>query len=250
MRDYLVFAVAPYLAAFAFVPICAVRYLLWRARPHRDTPVRPAHGSAGLAATAGQVALVVVALGHLLAFAFPDYLLQWNRQIGRLIALEAFGAIAAIVAIVGLTVSGIRAVRTGHRDAEAPLDIVARSLVLTAMLSGLAIAAMYRWASVWSAVTLLPYLHSLAGLDPRISLVTYLPPLVKLHVASAFAILAILPFTETARLVMVEIDGLARRTLAPLGAIVAARRSGTAAGITVSVDALRTRVLRNNAEEN
>ena len=92
MRDYLVFAVAPYVAAFAFPAVCAVRYLLWRARPRQGTPLGRARGLAASASTAGQLALVVIALGHVLAFAFPEYLLQWNRQLFRLIVLEAFGA--------------------------------------------------------------------------------------------------------------------------------------------------------------
>lgn len=249
MRDHLVFAVAPYIVAFAFLPVCAARYLLLRARPFRGTPRGPARELTAPASRAGQLALVVVALGHLLAFAFPEYLLQWNRQLFRLVVLEGSGAIAAIVAIVGLVMSGVRAARA-ERRAQGRVDVVARALVLTAMLSGLGIAALYRWASIWSAVTLLPYLHSLAGLDPRISLVTYLPPLVKLHLASAIAIVAVLPFTEMARMVMAGLDDLARRTLAPLGTLVATGKAAVDPRIAASMNVVRARVLRNNAEEN
>ena len=191
---------------------------------HRGTRTR----ATARPGTAGALALAVIVLGHVLAFVFPESLQQWNRQLVRLLVLEASGAIAAVVAILGLGVSGIRAARTRHRDAQAPADIVASALVLTAMLSGLGVAVLYRWASIWSAVTIVPYLHSLAGLDPRISLVTSLPLLVKLHVASAFALVAILPFTEMALAAMVWIDGLARRTLAPLGTLGAAGRPAIA----------------------
>ena len=228
MRDYLVFAVAPYAAALAFLPVCAARYLLWRARGDRATPGQPSRGLTAPIGTAGRIALLVVLVGHLFALAFPAYLLQWNRQFGRLLALELSGALAALVAIAALVTSAIRSARRGHHDA--PADVVARTLVLIAMVSGLAVAAIYRWASIWSAVTLLPYLYSLIGLDPQPSLVTYLPPLIKLHVASAVALLAVLPFTETALAAIVGIDRLARRTLAPLGPRTASAREATRRG--------------------
>jgi nitrate reductase gamma subunit len=228
MRDYLVFAVAPYVAALAFLPVCAARYLLWRARRDRETPGRPSRGVTPPIGTAGRIALLVVLLGHVFALAGPEYLLQWNRQFGRLLALELSGALAAVVAIAALVRSAIRSVRGGHHDA--PADVVARTLVLIAMVSGLAVAAIYRWASIWSAVTLLPYLYSLIGFDPKPSLVTYLPPLIKLHVASAVALVAVLPFTGTALAAIVRIDRLARRTLAPLGARAAAAREATRRG--------------------
>jgi nitrate reductase gamma subunit len=228
VRDYLVFAVAPYVAALAFLPVCAARYLLWRARGDGERPAPLSRGITPPIGTAGRVALLVVALGHVLALVFPEYLLQWNRQFGRLLALEASGAIAAVVAIAALVMSAIRSARGGHHDA--PADVVARTLVLIAMVSGLAVAAIYRWASIWSAVTLLPYLYSLIGLDPKPSLVTYLPPLIKLHVASAVALVAVLPFTGTALAAIAGIDRLARRALAPLGPRTAAAREAAVAG--------------------
>src|SRR5215471_4562443 len=216
MRDRLVFAVAPYVVAVAFPILCAVRYFFWRARQPRVTVADTPRKRVTPAAKLGWLALAVVALGHVLAFLFPAYLLQWNRQPVRLVVLEASGIAAAIVAIAGFVVPGIRAARSGRR--HAPVDIVATALVLTSMLSGLAVAILYRWASVWSAVTLLPYLHSLVARNPNIALVTYLPPLVKLHVASTVAVVAILPFTRMARSLMVRIDGLARRRRAPRAA--------------------------------
>ena len=248
MRDHFVFAVAPYVVAFAFLPVCAVRYVLWRARRRREAPAGPARRATARPGRAGALALAVIVLGHLLAFVFPEYLQQWNRQFVRLLVLEAFGAIAAVVAILDLGVSSIAAARTGRRDAQAPADIVARALVFTTILSGLGTAVLYRWGSIWAVVTLTPYLHSLAVFDPRISLVTFMPPLVKLHVASAFALVAILPFTEMALAAMVWIDGLARRTLAPFGTLGAAGRVAIATRGGASLEVLRTKVLPENAE--
>ena len=142
MRDHLIFAVAPYVVAFAFLPVCALRYVLWRTQRPQGTPAGPARGATARAGRAGVLALAVVVLGHVLAFVFPGYLLQWNRQLVRLLTLEATGVIAAVVAIVGLGVSAIESARTGHRAAWSPVEVLARALGLTAIVSGLGVAVL------------------------------------------------------------------------------------------------------------
>jgi nitrate reductase gamma subunit len=248
MRDHLVFAVAPYVVLLAFVPVCLVRYFLWRGRRHQERTPPPEPTPAARARTAGRLALAVIGLGHVVAFAFPEYLLVWTRQPVRLAVLEASGGVAAIVAIVGLGLSGVLTARRWRDHGRHAVDVVAAALVFTSMLSGLGLAALYRWASVWSGVTLLPYLHSLGGLDPQISLVTYLPPLVKLHVASAIAVVAVLPFTRMARVAIVRVDGWARRAVVPIGALAGAGRAAVDAAISV-LHVFRSRVLRNKAED-
>src|SRR5262249_14024687 len=72
------------------------------------------------------------------------------------------------------------------------------ALLLTGVVSGLALAALYRWGSSWSAVTLAPYVTSIAGGHPRTEFVGEMPFLVQLHVFTAFAALAVVPFTSPA----------------------------------------------------
>ena len=84
------------------------------------------------------------------------------------------------------------------------------------VISGLAIAVLYRWGSSWSGVTLVPYLLSLLHMKPAVELVAGMPFLVRLHVVCAFALLAIAPFTETARLVFAALDRVASRIAAPV----------------------------------
>ena len=72
--------------------------------------------------------------------------------------------------------------------------------------SGLLMALGYRWGSSWGAVTLTPYLASLFGGEPAEGLASQMPFLVQLHVFSAFALVAVLPFTRLAPFLIVALD--------------------------------------------
>ena len=250
MRDYLLFAVAPYLAAVMFVSVCAARYLVWPDRSIRErSPRRPRDSRRSR--IVWRAALAVVALGHLMAFVFPDYLLGWDRRLVRMIAVEVVGLIAGIVAVGGLAYALVRLLRAQRQGAAAsPIDVVAGTLGLIATTSGVSIAVLYRWASSWSEVTLAPYLRSLAGLDPRITLVTHLPFLVKLHVVCAFVLLAVLPFSDLSRLVLRPMDRLARLVLEPIADLARAARPALAARASSLTHAWTARLLRNETEEN
>ena len=71
-------------------------------------------------------------------------------------------------------------------------------LVLT---SGLLLAIVERWASSWAALTWPPYVTSVVGLNPDVAIVAQMPYLVRLHVASALALITVLPFTPAIALV-------------------------------------------------
>src|SRR4029079_13170070 len=70
------------------------------------------------------------------------------------------------------------------------------SVATVMMVSGVAIAFAYRWASSWSVVTLTPYVLSLSSAHPRVDLVASTPFLVRSHVLGAFASIALLPLGD------------------------------------------------------
>src|SRR6185503_11480757 len=76
------------------------------------------------------------------------------------------------------------------------LGTMARALALLAVVSGLVMAVRYRWASSWSSLTLTPWVRSVLRLRPEPQLVEPLPDIVKLHVFSGIALVALLPFTR------------------------------------------------------
>jgi nitrate reductase gamma subunit len=199
------FAAGPYVAA----ALCVVQGLV---QMRRRTPrnVEPAAG----ATLIGRWALAVVLAGHVLAFAFPSAVLAWNRQAGRLYALEVSGLMAAALALAGLGAAlaqRVQAARTRTR-----LDTVGETLAFLALTTGAATALSYRWASSWAAVTLAPYLASVLRLEPDVTLVAGMPALIRLHVLSGLAIVAVLPHTPLARVVVLPWHGIARLALVPL----------------------------------
>jgi nitrate reductase gamma subunit len=103
------------------------------------------------------------------------------------------------------------------RAPERPLfaDIILLGVLAVAITSGLILAARYRWASTWSAVTLTPYLRSLLRLAPDTTLLA-LPYVIKLHVFSGIALLAVLPFTSVMRPVAIRIQQLQALAFAPI----------------------------------
>jgi nitrate reductase gamma subunit len=69
-------------------------------------------------------------------------------------------------------------------------------LLIAQFFLGLWIALGYRWGSSWFASDLSPYLWSIVKLDPRIEAIGAMPTVIKLHVAGAFVILGMVPFTR------------------------------------------------------
>lgn len=193
MRDELLYVVVPRLAAlcclFAVVMTCLVR----RRPSERRKPAGENDESSDALSRCWRYSIAVVLLGHVLALAFPGTVMLWDRQLLRLVLLECVGVTAGSVALLSLILSPARHLR----QRRSSFDIVAATVIFLEVVSGLAVAVRYRWASSWAEVTLTPYLHSLLGLKPSVVLVARMPFLVQLHVFCAFAVLAITPLTLT-----------------------------------------------------
>jgi nitrate reductase gamma subunit len=245
-RDQLLFGVAPYLAVLVCVSASVVRFL--RSRGQSD-PVLPEPLSR--AAMLWRAAIAAVVAGHVLAFVFPAGVLLWNRLPLRLYILEGSGLVAGSLALVGLVVMLAGRLRDRDRtSASSPLDVIAGTLILTEVVSGLAIAVLYRWASSWSGVTLAPYLASLVRLQPSIVLVTGMPLLVRLHVFCAFAIVAVLPFTRLARFAVAVLGNVTDWTIAPVASICAPAWRVIETWSAKNAQALQAVSIRGDGEEN
>jgi nitrate reductase gamma subunit len=211
MRDQFLFDVAPRLAVLSAVLALIVqctRILGRRAVGRvRDGAENPADGLTAC----WRVSMAVILLGHVVAFAIPGEVLVWDRQPLRLLVLESAGWLAGGLALgcfIGMAIR--RRSFMASRDPASPLEAIASTLVLLEVVSGLAIATEYRWASSWSAVTLVPYVYSLTGARPSLLLVTSMPFLVKLHVFAAFAVVGVLPWTGLGREAVLAAWGLRR----------------------------------------
>ena len=205
MRDAFLFVLGPHIGVLSALLGIAVQVRrIRRAGVDVDrTSALADHGRPDRVAVMWRFSIGLVAVAHLIAFASPRIILLWNREPLRLVALEIIGWIAGAVAL------GSFVARAAGRPSSSPaarstslLGVASATMLLIAMASGLATAVVYRWASYWSAVTLTPYLHSLFGPEVLAVLVTAMPAPVKLHVLSAFAVVALLPWTTATRAVL------------------------------------------------
>ncbi|MCL4279690.1 MAG: respiratory nitrate reductase subunit gamma, partial [Ignavibacteriaceae bacterium] len=83
-------------------------------------------------------------------------------------------------------------------------------LILSQIFLGLWIAYGYRWGSSWFAAVLSPYLMSIFTLDPQITAVTNLPLVIQLHIAIAFLIVLLIPFSRLVHLLVPPLSYLWR----------------------------------------
>lgn len=152
-----------------------------------------------------------VLLIHLVAFVVPDLLLWWNRSAVRRVSLELFMLTAGFLALAGLIVAWRRRRRiTELRAVTTRADWLLLVALLWQVLSGILIAILHPWGSGWLAAAGAPYIRSLAVLAPDWSVVTAAPLLMRLHVAGAFFLIALIPFTRLIHVLFIPLAYLWR----------------------------------------
>jgi len=141
--------------------------------------------------------ILVVFLGHVVAFVFPTATLAWHSNTVRLITSEVviftFG-LSVLIGLVGLFIRRISHPRL--RVVTSRMDVVIELLLLAQIVLGLWIALGYRWGYYWFAADMSPYLWSIVKFSPQIEAVNAMPLVIKAHIVGAFVILGIFPFTR------------------------------------------------------
>lgn len=157
------------------------------------------------------IGLLVVLFGHLVAFLVPQTILAWNRVPVRLLILEGTGFILGLAALVGLGSLLLRRFSNPRiRAVTTVMDVVVGVVLLAQVALGCWTALAYRWGASWFASDLAPYLWSLVKLNPETGPLFAMPWVVKLHVAGAFVIVFLVPFTRLAHFVVAPLHYLAR----------------------------------------
>ena len=207
MKADVLFAASPYVACSLLVTGLGARYLLDR----RQMPSVKKEMSEALSQFAGgllwRASLLLLAAAHLLGVVFPRAILWWNGNTSRLYLLEGAGLIVGVSALACACVLLYR--HLGHSSGSVIIelpDTMFFSLVFVGLLSGVLTAVLYRWGSTWSSVTLAPYMASLVRTKPAANLAGQMPFLVRLHVFSAFAAIAVFPLTRLAAFVVFALD--------------------------------------------
>jgi nitrate reductase gamma subunit len=148
--------------------------------------------------------IITVLAGHLVGFLIPRQLLWWNSVPLRLYVLEGFGFIAALLCLIGLSSLILRRVTDPKvKKVTSTADWFVFLNIAVQILSGLYVALFHGWGSSWFAALAAPYLWSLFTLSPDITFVTAMPWMVKLHIISAYAMIAFAPFTRMVHILVV-----------------------------------------------
>lgn len=143
------------------------------------------------------IGLLVVFLGHLVAFVLPQATLAWNSVPVRLIILEVTGFVFGLSVLIGLaSLMWRRFTNARVRAVTTKMDVALEVLLLAQIVLGSWIALGYRWGSSWFAADLSPYLWSLVKFSPETEAVFALPWVIKLHIVGAFAIVFVIPFSR------------------------------------------------------
>jgi nitrate reductase gamma subunit len=219
VSDHALFAAAPGLALLSLGAVSVLRYLLVRQRGPLDRSALVRTKRLLWGSWTWRVGLCGLMALHLLLLIFPHRVLVWNQRHWRLLLLEGTGLLLGLAALVGIFGLIVRNIRSPGRTSPADpsmVDAAFLGLLLVSTVSGLATAVLYRWASSWSTLILVPYVRGLAGLEARVGLVGGLPYVVKLHVFSAIVLLGILPFTSLFLAALYPLDRALSAARAPL----------------------------------
>lgn len=156
--------------------------------------------------------IILVLVGHVILMIVPGTVLALVDSPRWLFAIEAVGLALGFLAGVGLIViTARRALTPAVRGLTRAMDWVTYALLLAQVASGVPIALLHSWGSAWFASVLSPYLWSLARFQPDASAVAAMPWLIKTHVAAAFVIVAVLPFSRLVHVVAIPTSYLWRR---------------------------------------
>lgn len=148
--------------------------------------------------------IITVLTGHVVAFLIPREILAWNSHPLRLYLLEATALVAALLTMIGLTSIIMRRLTDPKVKKVTTLaDWVVFASFVVQILSGLYVAVFHSWGSSWFAALAAPYLWSLVTLNPDITYVTAMPWMVKVHIISAWLMIAFAPFTRLVHILVV-----------------------------------------------
>ncbi|MCC7519084.1 MAG: respiratory nitrate reductase subunit gamma [Verrucomicrobiae bacterium] len=161
--------------------------------------------------TPWHLGILVVLLGHGLAFAFPRVWESLMSHPTLLVIAETVGLGAGAMALAGLVVLAFRRLASGRVQAvTSTMDLVVLALLFFQVLLGVLTALLYRWGASWSTTTVVPYFWSLVLLQPDSSLVADLPPVVKAHLVGAWLILLAVPFSRLVHVLALPLSYLWR----------------------------------------
>jgi len=223
MKPNFFFVAWPYMAVALLCLGIVGRYLLSRKEIAKVAARLPDAWAVFGGSRLWRISMVLLVVGHVAGLIFPREILLWNGSTIRLYLLEAFAFTVGLAALGSWAALLWRYLQRSDTSWAITLtDTVFLALLFVGLLSGLLMAVSYRWGSSWGAVTLTPYVISLLRGNPGTGLATQVPFLVRLHVFSLFAALAVVPLTRLAPFFIIALHRCIALAGKPLPAVVSA----------------------------
>ncbi len=195
--DSVFFIAFPYVALFTFFLVTIQRYRTQKFTYSSLSSQLLENKSHFWAMVPFHYGILLVLLGHIVAFLVPRSILAWNGHPIRLYILEITALTAGLLAVVGMTGIIVRRITEPKvRVVTSHIDVILYFLLMVQLVSGVAVAIFHPWGSSWFATSMTPYLWSVLTFQPDISFVVGLPWLVKLHIINAYTLILLFPFTR------------------------------------------------------
>jgi len=211
MTDFILFGAFPYVAFITAVVMGVYRYFYDRFSYSSLSSQFLENRQLFWGSIPWHYGIVIILLTHLFAILFP---IVWASLVGdlvRLYVVEVTGLVLGFLSIVGLVLLIVRRiVRPRLLVITSVMDWVLLAALLFQVITGVYIALIYRWGSVWYLQTAVPWLWSLIKLNPQVDYIMPLPLIVKLHMFNAFVIIALFPFTRLVHIFTIPIAYLWR----------------------------------------
>jgi nitrate reductase gamma subunit len=210
--NLLLFVVMPYVALAVFLIGSIVRF---RKAPFTFTSLSSQFLESnrhfwGL--TAFHYGIIVTLCGHLLGLLSPAKTHLWNATPFRMHVVGLIALTSGLVALLGLVmVIQRRMLAPLVRAVTSPADGVVLALLAFQVLSGVYVSLSRPWAVAWYEALVGPYVRSLVLLNPDMSYVAAMPLAVKMHMVNAWLILAVVPFTRLAHMIVAPLPFIWRK---------------------------------------
>ncbi len=220
MKADILFATWPYIA-FALLAVgLGVRYLLYRRQMNAVAEEMSESRSLFGGGKVWLMVVLVLLTEHVLLLFLPRTAIAWNANAARLYLLEGLSLAAGV--IVFLKSLGVVRRHLGWKNRSAITEIsdaIFFALILVGILSGVLMAVLHRWGAAWGAIILAPYVSSVLHGRPAAAFVAEMPFLVRLHVFSALAAIAVFPLTRLAAFPVAAIHQVLAMVSRPFGAM-------------------------------
>jgi nitrate reductase gamma subunit len=208
MLDVLIFAVLPYFAIALAIFVTPYRYFSNRLDWSTFSTQFLERRSLYWGSIPWHYGVVLILAGHIIGFLFPSTIQSLLSDLSALIALESIALGLGLMTLFGSIILLVRRFSGVVRAVTSYADWVLLLLILLQAATGVYMGLFVRWGMEWYLHTAVPWLYSLLTLNPQIGFVSGLPLVFKLHVAGAFLILAVLPFTKLVHFLFLPLDYL------------------------------------------